>query len=162
MVTVVVPFRGKSAKSRLGNPELADAMLGDVLLAASQVGEVVVANGEGGQGAAVAAALEQVDTPVVIVNADLPCVTPDDLRALIAATPDRGFAIVPARDGTTNAISLSRADLFEPLYGPGSAERYLDRGAVAVSIPNLEDDVDTIEDLERVRARVGETTQGAL
>lgn len=162
MVTVVVPFRGKTAKSRLCNPELAAAMLGDVLRAAQQVGEVVVANGEGGQGAAVMEALAHITTPVVIVNADLPCVTPDDLRALIAATPDSGFAIVRAHDGTTNALSLSRPDLFEPLYGAGSADRYLDRGAVAVSIPNLEDDVDTIDDLERVRERVGTETQGAL
>src|SRR5215212_1129202 len=101
MVTVVVPFRGAGAKSRLGRPELADAMFGDVLLAAMQVGEVVVANGDGGQGEAVAEALAHISTPVVVVNADLPCVTPDDLRALIAATPDWGFAIVPAPDRTT-------------------------------------------------------------
>ena len=162
MLSVVIPFRGESAKSRLGRPELAKAMLADVLAAAGEVGEPVVANGVGGQGEAVAAALAGLDGPVLVLNADLPCATADDLRALLAATPEDGTAIVAAEDGTTNAISLSRAGLFEPLYGPGSAERFRARGAAVVSIPNLEDDVDTADDLARVRARVGAHTRGAL
>jgi 2-phospho-L-lactate guanylyltransferase (CobY/MobA/RfbA family) len=161
-VTVVVPYRGAGAKSRLGRPEIAQAMLEDVLRAAAEVGEVVVANGAGGQGAAVAETLARTTGPVLVVNADLPCATADDLRALAAATPPDGAAIVAAADGTTNAISLARAELFEPLYGPGSAERYRERGAVAVAIPNLVDDVDTADDLERVADRVGPSTRAAL
>jgi 2-phospho-L-lactate guanylyltransferase (CobY/MobA/RfbA family) len=162
VVTVVVPFRGASAKSRLARPEVAQAMLDDVVRAAREVGEVVVANGDGGQGPAVAAALAQVVGPVLVVNADVPCVTGDDLRQLLAATPEDGAAIVAAADGTTNAISLAHGGLFEPLYGDGSARRFGDAGAVTVSIANLEDDVDTAEDLERVRDRVGPSTRAAL
>lgn len=162
MVTVVIPFRGESAKTRLGNAPLARAMLADVVAAAEQVGDTVIANGTGGQAAAVAAALARVEGPVLVVNADLPCVTAEDLRTLLRATPAGGTAIVPAADGTTNAISLARPDLFEPFYGAGSAERFRSRGAVAVSIVNLEDDVDTADDLERVRTRVGEHTRSAL
>jgi 2-phospho-L-lactate guanylyltransferase (CobY/MobA/RfbA family) len=162
MLCVVIPFRGESAKSRLGRPGLAKAMLADVLAAAGEVGTAVVANGDGGQGEAVAAALAGLDGPVLVVNADLPCATGDDLRALVAATPEGGLAIVPAADGTTNAISLSSAGLFEPLYGPGSAERFRGLGAVVVSIANLEDDVDTADDLARVRDRVGGHTRDAL
>src|SRR5215204_2587539 len=117
MVTVVVPFRGADAKSRLGRPDVAQAMLEDVLRAARAVGTVVVANGDGGQGNAVAAALANVDGPVLVVNADLPCVTADDLRELLAATPPGGSAIVAAADGTTNAVSLARRGLFHPVYG---------------------------------------------
>lgn len=162
MVTVVVPFRGASAKSRLGRPALARAMFDDVLAAAAEVGEVVVANGAGGQGAAVAAALVDVVGHVVVVNADLPCATGDDLRALVAATPAGGAALVAASDATTNAISLARPELFAPLYGPGSAARFLARGAVAVDLPNLADDVDALEDLERLRGTPGPRTRAAL
>jgi 2-phospho-L-lactate guanylyltransferase (CobY/MobA/RfbA family) len=162
VVTVVVPFRGTSAKSRLGRPDVARAMLEDVLEAAGPLGEVVVANGAGGQAAAVAAVLERVEGPAVVVNADLPCATSADLRALIEATPAGGTAIVAAPDGTTNAVSLADARLFAPLYGPGSAARFLAAGAVAVDLPNLAADVDGAEDLERVRERVGPRTRAAL
>lgn len=162
MLTVVIPFRGEGAKSRLGRPEIARAMLADVVAAATAVGDVVVTNGDGGQGAAVAEALARLDGPVIVANADLPCVTADDLRALAEATPADGLAIVAARDGTTNAVSLARPALFAPVYGPGSAKRFTERGAVRVSIVNLEDDVDTADDLDRVRGRVGPHTRAAL
>jgi 2-phospho-L-lactate guanylyltransferase (CobY/MobA/RfbA family) len=162
MITVVIPFRGEDAKSRLGRPKVARAMLADVVAAAAEVGDAIVANGTGGQGDAVAAVLAGVRGHVLVVNADVPCVTADDLRELVAATPDGGVAIVPARDGTTNALSLSRPDLFAPLYGPGSAARFVARGAVPVSIVNLEDDVDTAEDLARVAGRSGGNTRAAL
>jgi 2-phospho-L-lactate guanylyltransferase (CobY/MobA/RfbA family) len=162
VVTVVVPYRGATAKSRLGRPQLAQAMLEDVVAAARAVGDVVVANGDGGQAAAVASALADVVGPAMIVNADVPCVTPEDLRTLLRATPDGGTAIVAAEDGTTNAVSLTRADQFEPLYGPGSAERFRGRGAIVVDLPNLVADVDTWDDLLAVRDRVGTRTRAAL
>jgi hypothetical protein len=80
----------------------------------------------------------------------------------VAATPDGGSAIVAAPDGTTNAVSLADARLFEPLYGPGSAARFLSAGAVAVDLPNLADDVDEASDLDRIRERVGPRTRAAL
>ena len=162
MLTVVIPFRGETAKSRLGRPDVALAMLEDVRAAAEAVGRVVVANGAGGQGAAVAAALEAVEGPALVVNADVPCATPDDLRALVGATPAAGTAIVAAADGTTNAVSVADAGAFRALYGPGSAARYLEAGAVAAAIPNLADDVDTEDDLRRVRSRLGAHTRAAL
>ena len=162
MITVVVPFRGAGAKSRLGRPDLAQAMLEDVLAAAAEVGEVVVANGGGGQGAAVAAALGRLEGRVLVVNADLPCARAADLRALLAATPPGAVAIVAAPDGTTNALCLPEPALFSPLYGPGSAARFLARGAVAVDVPNLAADVDSLEDLELLRDRVGPRTRAAL
>ena len=162
MLTVVVPFRSASAKSRLGRPDVARAMLEDVLAAARELGHVVVANGGGGQAAAVSAALHDVDGPALVVNADLPCATVADLRALVAATPPGGVAIVAADDGTTNAISLADAALFAPVYGPGSAARFLAAGAVSVDVPNLAADVDRAEDLDRVRGRVGPRTRAAL
>ena len=190
---IVVPFRGRGAKSRLGrSPEeslaLALAMLGDVLAACTAVGETgvvtdddggravaaelradVVDDPGGGQGVAVAAALRALEPgPVLVVNADVPCVVPHDLRQLLAAAPAAGIGVVAAADGTTNALALALPGLFAPLYGEGSAARFLAhaRGlgldGLAVSIPNLAEDVDTIADLHRLQFRVGPRTQAAI
>jgi 2-phospho-L-lactate guanylyltransferase (CobY/MobA/RfbA family) len=176
MPTVVVPFRGESAKHRLAPaPEdvrasIANAMLEDVLAACRAVAaEVVVADEGGGQGAAVEAALRRIDSgPVLVVNADLPAVQPRDLLALLGALPQDGLALVAAADGTTNALALAAPHLFVPLYGPGSAERFLGRAerlevpAAVASIPNLADDVDTLGDLEGLEERLGPRTAAAL
>jgi hypothetical protein len=51
---------------------------------------------------------------------------------------------VEAEDGTTNALGLAAPELFEPLYGPGSAARFRERGAVTVELPRLAHDLDTV------------------
>src|SRR5215210_2809891 len=175
MPTVVVPFRGETAKQRLAPaPEevreaLAQAMFADVLAAAEAVGDVVVAGQAGGQGAAVEAALRKIEQgPVLVVNADLPCARARDLLTLLGALPEGGLALVVAADGTTNALALAAPHLFAPLYGPGSAERFLARAArlevpaAIATIPGLADDVDTLADLERLEGRLGAHTGAAL
>ena len=193
MPTVVIPFAGIEGKTRLHTSRrarraLSLAMLGDVLSASAVVGDakVVTADSEaealvaelgatsvsdpgGGQGCAVAAALAQLEPgAILVVNADVPCVVPNDLRALLAATPAGGVALVQALDGTTNALSLSSHQLFAPLYGRDSAARFrahvsgLGLDAVSVAIPNLCDDVDTLDDLERIQLRCGPRTQACL
>ena len=162
----MIPFRGEDAKQRLPEQiraELARAMLADVVAAADEIGRTIVAEGRG-QGAAVETALSDVqETPVLVVNADLPAVTPRDLLALLGSIPPDGIAVAAAPDGTTNALGLAAPGLFEPLYGPGSAARFL---ALApsrlVEIPNLADDVDELTDLERLEGRLGVRTRTAL
>jgi 2-phospho-L-lactate guanylyltransferase (CobY/MobA/RfbA family) len=164
--TIVIPFRGQDAKQRLPEElrtELAQAMLADVLAAADEVGQTIVAEGRG-QGASVEAALGDVlELPVLVVNADLPAVTPRDLLTLLGSIPYEGVAVAAAADGTTNALGLATPGVFEPLYGPGSADRFL---ALApsrlVEVPNLAADVDTLDDLERIEGRVGPETRAAL
>jgi len=193
MPEIVVPFRGRTGKQRLDAPNdvrerLALAMLGDVLTAAVATGRTLLASSDaaarelaaelgaeavgdpgGGQGAAVAAALEHAGGEIVlVVNADVPCVVPHDLRTLAGAAELGAVGLVEAADGTTNALALPTPALFAPLYGAASAVRFRDhfstQGVTAVSavIPNLSDDVDTVEDARRVGLRAGPRTQAAL
>jgi 2-phospho-L-lactate guanylyltransferase len=164
VIRIVVPYAGRSGKSRLGvgREELSLAMLGDVLAAANSVGRTWVVSPEpvegadwirdpgGGQGAAVEAALRAIGPgAVLVVNSDLPSATADDLLALHDAIPERGIAIAAAADGTTNALGLSDTSLFAPVYGPGSAARFRADAEHAVDVvrPGLRDDVDTPADL---------------
>jgi 2-phospho-L-lactate guanylyltransferase len=173
---VVIPYRG-DAKRRVSSSlraAVAVAMLGDVVEAALEVGRVIVVTDDPsvvptgaevahdpgqGLGAAVAAALELVEGHALVVNADLPAATADALRRLAAA----GLALVEARDGSTNALSLPDRSAFAPLYGPGSAERFrAHAGFTTLSIPELEADVDSDGDLERIALRVGRRTLALL
>jgi 2-phospho-L-lactate guanylyltransferase (CobY/MobA/RfbA family) len=155
MATFVIPYR-VGGKTRLGDADLARAMLADVQEAA---GEAVVVDGPGGQGAALAAALAGLRGPVTILNSDLPCVSPSEIERLTAAAP----ALVAAPDGTTNALALRDADDFQPLYGAGSAARFEESlAATRLDLPGLRDDIDTWDDLERVRDRVGRHTRSYL
>jgi 2-phospho-L-lactate guanylyltransferase len=187
--TVVVPYRNTDPKRRLaavGHADrirLAEAMLGDVLDAALPLGDVLVVAPElpalpapvrhvddprHGQGAAVRAALDAalaagLPAPYVVVNADVPCASTRDLLALAGATPEHGLALVAAVDGTTNALALADPQLFEPLYGPGSAARFAALApSTRLDTPNLIDDVDTLDDLVRLTARLGEHTRRVL
>jgi 2-phospho-L-lactate guanylyltransferase len=186
---IVVPYRA-NGKSRLPEPirsELALAMLADVLAActatapttlvtadaeaarlARDFGAATVDDPGEGQAAAVATALAAVESPVVVVNADVPCAAPADLRALGEVADEGALGLVEAADGTTNALALPDATLFASAYGPGSAARFRDharhRGVESVSaaLPNLADDVDTLDDLRRIALRAGPRTQAAL
>jgi 2-phospho-L-lactate guanylyltransferase len=189
MATVVIPYRGSDPKRRLDRVaeeirvRLAEAMLADVLAAAAAIGRTLVVSPEPptlpdgvehvadpgqGQGAAVRLALDVAMTagsagPYLVVNADLPCVSPRDLLALAGAIPEGGLAIARAADGTTNALGLSAPGVFEPLYGEGSAQRYATLApSRLVHVPNLVDDVDTLDDLHRVADRVGPCTRAVL
>jgi len=193
VVTVVIPFAGAEGKTRLHTSRrvrraLAHAMFCDVLAACLSVGRTrvvtpdeesaaaavdagaeAVADPGGGQGPAVEAGLDGVEPGgILVVNADVPCALPQDLRSLLAAAPAGGVALVEALDGTTNALSLPAAGAFAPLYGPSSSDRFrahaasLGMEAVSVALPNLADDVDTMEDLTRLQLRAGPRTQACL
>jgi 2-phospho-L-lactate guanylyltransferase len=176
MPTVVIPYRG-DAKRRLPSTiraAVAIAMLGDVVAASLEVGRVLVVTDDrtvvpagaewvadpgAGLGAAVEAGLGNVVGHALVLNADLPCATPGALRTLAEA----GLALVEAADGTTNALSLPDPTVFASVYGPASADRFRARAPFAtVRIPELEADVDTDADLERVAPFVGPRTRALL
>jgi 2-phospho-L-lactate/phosphoenolpyruvate guanylyltransferase len=173
VIRVVIPYAGSLGKTRLAlesseREKLSIAMLAGVLSVALEVGRAWVVSPDepegsdatwipdpgGGQGAAVAGALLEIGPgPVLVVNADLPLLSADDLLALAAATPEPGIAIAAAADGTTNALGLSDTTLFAPLYGRESAARFRAHAessgvaAVDVARPGLRNDVDTLADL---------------
>jgi 2-phospho-L-lactate guanylyltransferase (CobY/MobA/RfbA family) len=176
MVTVVIPYRG-DAKRRLPGDlraAVALALLGDVVEAALPVGRVLVVTDDasvvppeaeavadpgGGQGAAVAAALGAVGGHALVVNADLPLASTAALRTLAAA----GLALVESADGTTNALSLPDPTLFAPLYGPGSASRFRAHAPfTTAAIPELEVDVDSLTDFERLAHLAGRRARTLL
>ena len=189
MPTVVIPFAGIEGKTRLrastnDRRALSLAMLGDVLQAAAAIGSprVVTGDDEGaaialelgaevvgdpgaGQGPAVAAALANLEPgPVIIVNADVPCVLPADLTALLERTPAAGIALVEL--ATARQHSASAPEAFAPVYGPGALPASVCARTSSASrsswTPNLRDDVDTLEDLERLRSRCGARTRACL
>jgi len=176
MLTIVVPYRG-DAKRRLPasiRAAAALAMLGDVVEAALAVGRVVVVTDDpaavppdaawlpdpgDGLAGAVAAGLGEAEGHALVLNADLPAATPAAIEQLARA----GLALVEAADGTTNALSLPDPGTFAALYGPGSAARFRAHAAFATAaIPELETDVDTLDDLERIAPRLGRRTRALL
>jgi len=192
VTAIVVPFRGEQGKQRLETTRedrirLSLAMLGDVVTAcvataptfvvtadtaavelARELGAEAVSDPGGGQSGAVEAALAAVlDGCVLVVNADVPCVVPHDLRTLAGAAELGALGFVEASDGTTNALALPSPRAFAPLYGPGSAARFRAHAAatgldaVPAAIPNLVDDVDTLADLDAISFRAGPRTQAA-
>jgi 2-phospho-L-lactate guanylyltransferase len=196
VAAIVIPFSGPTGKRRLAplsqaaRTRIAHAMLADVLAAAVAVGRTLLVVPAGarearrlaaelgaetvddpgaGQAEAVGQGLRAVgDGPALVINADVPCVQPADLLALLGQLPAGGLALVEAADGTTNAIALSSPRQFERLYGPGSAERFrrhadgLGVPYAEAQLPNLADDVDTVADLTRLAPRLGAATSATV
>ena len=119
---------------------------------------------------ALAAAMrEVVRAPIAtIVSADLPRLTAAEVRALVAATPDRGTAIARALDGGTNAVSMRPAGAVTTHFGePSSAAVHAQATAAAglaariIDLPGLAFDVDNPADLEELRSRPHARSSGA-
>ena len=95
---------------------------------------------------------------VLIVPADLPLVTPDDVRVMLDKVKDPPVVIVAPdrhKEGT-NALLVCPAGLIEYDFGPGSFERHCDRAINAgarlevVELDSLALDMDLPEDLDLV------------
>ncbi len=96
---------------------------------------------------------------VLILPADLPLITAEDVRTLIArAGEPPSVVIAPDRHGTgTNALLISPSGLIEYDFGENSFQRHCQRAREAgarleiVNLPSLGLDLDLPEDLEIVR-----------
>lgn len=108
----------------------------------------------------------QDDAPVGVLLADVPALHGADLTAALTAAGQHTAAVVPDCDGTGTV--LLTAGPHTPLrhaFGPGSAGRHHDLGAVRLDLdlPRLRRDVDTASDLREARSLgVGPATSEVL
>ena len=87
---------------------------------------------------------------LLIVHADLPLLSAEDVVALIAAAEQSGAAIAPDRhDRGTNALALREVAMFGCAFGPDSLLGHRQRlpGAAVVRRAGLALDIDTAEDM---------------
>jgi 2-phospho-L-lactate guanylyltransferase len=96
---------------------------------------------------------------VLVLPADLPLISREDVLTLVARADDPPVVVIaPDRHNTgTNALLMSPSGLIEYDFGPNSFQRHCQRveatGArlEVVNLPNLGLDLDIPEDLELVR-----------
>ncbi len=95
---------------------------------------------------------------VLIVPADLPLITPEDVRVMLERAKDPPVVVVAPdrrREGT-NALLVCPTGLIEYEYGPGSFQRHCRRAIQAgarlevCDLPSIALDMDLPEDLELV------------
>lgn len=98
---------------------------------------------------------------VLVLPADLPLITPEDVREMLRRAQGAGPVVVVAPDRRqqgTNALLICPAGLIEYEFGPGSFQRHCERARQAgahleiVELPSLALDVDLPEDLELANA----------
>lgn len=107
---------------------------------------------------------------VLVIQGDLPQLSGSDVeRCLVALEAhERGALLVPAADGGTLVLGIRPPMAMDTAFGPDSGDRHRVSAAMSgvpleeLEIAGLVDDVDTIADLERVRARVGPATAAVL
>ena len=134
-VHAIIPFRPINPKTRLSGvmdqeerEAFARAMLGDVVSVLLEAGclpsilctvpfefhgvRTQVDDRELNE--ALNAYLSQQETPVLIIMSDLPLITPDAVRRLVAGTADVG--IVPGRGGGTNVLYVRKPQAYHVDY----------------------------------------------
>jgi 2-phospho-L-lactate/phosphoenolpyruvate guanylyltransferase len=97
----------------------------------------------------------------LVVAADLPLVTPDDIdRVCVEAAAQRVVAVAPTYDGGTGALLRRPPRIIPTAYGPDSAARHLalaaaaDVSAVRLEVAGLALDVDDADGLAAAQARM--------
>jgi 2-phospho-L-lactate/phosphoenolpyruvate guanylyltransferase len=132
---------------------------------ADDAGAVVIPDpDEAGQSAAaqrgIEAALERGAERVLLVPGDCPALDPSELGRLLGeqSTPPQ-VTVVPDRHGSgTNALLLTPPGAVAPSFGAGSMARHAARARAAGAtvklraLPSLALDVDTLDDLQALRA----------
>lgn len=106
-------------------------------------------------------------TSAIIVPADVPLATADEVRSVVAAAANGGgrVALVSSADGDgTNALALAPPEVLAPSFGPGSFARHLARAVArrldtrVLHMPGLAVDIDEPRDI----AKLLEHTSGSL
>jgi 2-phospho-L-lactate/phosphoenolpyruvate guanylyltransferase len=95
---------------------------------------------------------------VLVLPADLPLITREDILALVERAKKPPVVVIAPdlREEGTNALLICPAGLIEYDFGPGSFQRHCERAQQAgarleiVTLPSLGLDLDLPEDLEKV------------
>lgn len=146
----------------------------DVEPFAAARGALLIEDAGDGTNAAIVAALQDQrvsEAPaVLVVQGDLPHLKADDVRrcleALTEAEPTA--LLVPNDDGGTSVLGLRPPLAMATAFGAQSGDRHRAAAITAgvrlheLAIDSLAADVDTVEDLERVRLQVGPATAAVL
>jgi 2-phospho-L-lactate guanylyltransferase len=101
---------------------------------------------------------------ILIIPADLPLITPEDVRLMLERVNEPPVVVVAPdrRHQGTNALLVCPAGLIEYDFGPGSFQRHCERARQVgarleiLELPSLALDMDLPEDLDLV----GDTLEG--
>jgi 2-phospho-L-lactate guanylyltransferase len=94
------------------------------------------------------------NVPIIVVHADLPCLTVDDVVYLLAAAAASGAAFALDRHGRgANAVALADGSPFQFAFGPDSLAEHRQQCTDAAIIvrAGLGFVVDTLNDLGKYR-----------
>jgi 2-phospho-L-lactate guanylyltransferase len=183
--TIVVPFRGSSAKSRFGpgdNFDLALAMALDTVEVALTVGRVIAVTTDATAFAALGATvvpdpgaglnpalswgldIAGSATSRAVLLGDHPALTSDELADALRAAAGHPLAFVADAEGAGSALCSAAPHVpLTPLFGVGSARAHRSAGFVELTghWPGLRRDVDTPEQLAAL-ASLGRHTRAVL
>jgi len=115
--------------------------------------------------AAAATAIGACASNIVVLQGDLPALQPAELAEAIAAARRRERSFVGDRHGTGTAALFAFGVRPDPRFGPDSARRHADSGAIELTDPwpGLRCDIDTAADLSiAMRLGVGPATTRAV
>ena len=107
---------------------------------------------------------------VLVLPADLPLVTEEDVQSLLLRGSEAPrIVIVSSRDGAgTNALLRTPCEAIPSRFGPGSFARHLQEAIArdvsyhVCHIPRIELDIDTPEDLDYLLSGQGEGAAGGI
>ncbi|MEA2517824.1 MAG: 2-phospho-L-lactate/phosphoenolpyruvate guanylyltransferase [Actinomycetota bacterium] len=107
---------------------------------------------------------------VTIIPIDVPLAWTGDLQDLQDTSATSDVVVVPSRDGGTNGLYLSPPDAMKPMFGEFSFKAHIAEAehlglrCSMLTLPRLELDIDTIEDVDAylARPRAAETRTSRL
>jgi 2-phospho-L-lactate guanylyltransferase len=114
---------------------------------------------------AAAVSLSKTMTNIVVLQGDLPALKAWELGEALASARMNARSFVADRQGTGTAALFTFGGVPQPHFGPDSASRHRDSGAVELigAWPGLRCDIDTPEDLAEARVLgVGAATAEAI
>jgi len=117
-------------------------------------------------GIATAAELGAPGRGIAVLLGDLPALTSRELDLALAAAAEHPLAMVADAAGAgTTLVTAADGQVHSTAFGPGSRQAHLDAGYTELDIPvdsGLRTDVDTIDELHALAARVGKRTAALL